>query len=516
MSALAARRLALPRVRLGLRRVRRLVQVASLLGFLYLAVATTVPLPAATPVDLFLRIDPLAQLVATLAGRQVAPYAAWALVVALLTVALGRAFCGWVCPLGTTLDAFRLDARARRLDYPRLRPTKHFVLLLTLVGAMLGVATLAVLDPITLYLRALGTALLPGLNLAATAALTALYQAGVAPDLVVEVDAALRATLLPAEQHAYRLGILMLGLLVGIVALNLLTPRFWCRYLCPLGALLGVIGRLSPLQKRLGPECDRCARCVAQCKMGAIAAKTLKGEPAECVQCFDCADECPQGALTVGLGWQEPHYSPSRRQFLAAVGLGVAGVVALRTDASAIGQDAHLIRPPGATDDFLQRCIRCGECIRVCPTSALQPAMLEAGWEGFWTPVVVPRLGNCDWTCNACGQVCPTGAIQPLGLEAKREVVIGTAYFDQNRCIPWADGRDCIVCQEMCPLPEKAIVLDEVELAAEGGGKRILKRPRMLRELCIGCGACENRCPLPRESAVRVYSIASSGRERTI
>jgi formate hydrogenlyase subunit 6/NADH:ubiquinone oxidoreductase subunit I len=189
-------------------------------------------------------------------------------------------------------------------------------------------------------------------------------------------------------------------------------------------------------------------------------------------------------------------------------------VATLKVDASATGQDQHLVRPPGATPDFLQRCIRCSQCVKVCPTGALQPAGLQSGWEGLWSPVLVARLGYCDWNCNACGQVCPTGAIQPLELAQKRQTVIGTAYIDQNRCIPWADQRDCIVCQEMCPLPDKAIVLDEVEVADEGGGKRPLKRPRVIRDKCIGCGICENRCPMAREAAIRVYALAGRSWER--
>jgi len=501
---------------LSLRRIRQSVQAIALVLFFYLAVAATFPLVSPLPVDLFFRADPLAGLAASLSARELAPHALWALPVALATILLGRVFCGWLCPLGTTLDVFRFDDRTKRRDYPRLRPTKHLLLLLLVVGALLGVLLLAVLDPITLCMRAVGTAILPSLNLVVTAALLALYQTGLAPDLVLAVDGLLRPAVLPVQQHTYQMSVVLAGLLAGVVALNLLAPRFWCRYLCPLGALLGVLGRATPLQRRVGPECTSCGRCVAQCKMAAIRPKGFRGDAAECVQCFDCVDECPERAIGVRLGWPEPAYSPSRRQFLAAAGLGVAGVAVLRVDASASGLDQHLVRPPGAAPDFLQRCIRCSQCVKVCPTGGLQPAGLQSGWEGLWSPVLVGRLGYCEWSCNACGQVCPTGAIKPLALAQKRKTFIGTAYIDQNRCIPWADQRDCIVCQEMCPLPEKAIVLDPVEVADESGGKRVLKRPRVIREWCIGCAICENRCPVPREAAIRVYSLAGSPRERNL
>ncbi|MBC7224251.1 MAG: 4Fe-4S dicluster domain-containing protein, partial [Anaerolineae bacterium] len=132
-------------------------------------------------------------------------------------------------------------------------------------------------------------------------------------------------------------------------------------------------------------------------------------------------------------------------------------------------------------------------------------ALAEAGLEGLWTPVLVPRLGYCDYSCHACGQVCPVGAIPPLSLEAKRQQLIGLAYIDTNRCIPWADGRPCIVCEEMCPVPEKAIWLEEVEVQDAAGQVVRVQRPHVHRDLCIGCGICEYKCPVAGEAAIRVY-----------
>ncbi len=139
-----------------------------------------------------------------------------------------------------------------------------------------------------------------------------------------------------------------------------------------------------------------------------------------------------------------------------------------------------------------------------CRIVALSLRKPFAGLEGFWTPLLTPRLGYCDYSCNTCGQVCPTGAIPRLTLEEKHAQVIGTAYIDRNRCIPWTDSRSCIVCQEVCPLPEKAIVLDEVE-AVTGDNETVrVQRPRVIRERCLGCGLCENRCPLKSQAAIRV------------
>jgi ferredoxin len=189
---------------------------------------------------------------------------------------------------------------------------------------------------------------------------------------------------------------------------------------------------------------------------------------------------------------------------LAAVGL-------FRSEPAVLRDAPYLVLPPGAVKpELLSRCIRCGICLKVCPTSGLQPAMGTAGWTGLWTPVLVSRLGHCDYSCTACGQNCPR---TPSSLSTWRPsaAVIGHCSIDRNRCIPWADNRICLVCEEMCPLPEKAILLEEVTIQTVQGETVEVKRPHVLRDRCIGCGICENRCPLNGESAIRVYAPTDLG-----
>jgi MauM/NapG family ferredoxin protein len=191
------------------------------------------------------------------------------------------------------------------------------------------------------------------------------------------------------------------------------------------------------------------------------------------------------------------------------VGFSIVSLAALRLGSGLSVPNPNLVRPPGAGADFLMRCIRCGECIKVCPTGVLQPAMFEQGLEGLWTPTLNARLGYCDYGCTACGQVCPTGAIQKLALGDKRKLVIGTAYIDHNRCIPWVDSRDCIVCEEVCPVPHKAIVLEAAEVKDAAGQLSTVKRPRVVRSQCIGCGICEYKCPVVGEAAIRIFATNS-------
>ena len=165
------------------------------------------------------------------------------------------------------------------------------------------------------------------------------------------------------------------------------------------------------------------------------------------------------------------------------------------------------MRPPGAAEnELLSQCVRCGVCVRTCPTAALQPAITEAGIESLYTPVLMPRLGYCDYSCHACGLACPEGAIPPLSLEEKRQQVIGIAAIDQQRCLPWSGQAPCIVCEEMCPLPEKAIWLEEHEIIQDGVANTY-QRPHVILESCIGCGICEYKCPVVGEAAIRVGAI---------
>lgn len=177
-----------------------------------------------------------------------------------------------------------------------------------------------------------------------------------------------------------------------------------------------------------------------------------------------------------------------------------------------------LIRPPGslAEEDFLARCIRCGQCMKICPTNALHPTLLDAGWEGIFTPLLIPTVGYCEYNCILCGHSCPTGAIEPLTLERKigaeeiPAISIGTAFIDRGRCLPWAFDKECIVCEEWCPTSPKAIRLETIEQVLPEGNTISLRRPYVIAELCIGCGACEYACPVEGQRAIYVNSVGET------
>jgi ferredoxin len=192
---------------------------------------------------------------------------------------------------------------------------------------------------------------------------------------------------------------------------------------------------------------------------------------------------------------------------LAGIG-GIAAVPLMSLGERSVRPNPALIRPPGALpeDEFLDLCVRCGECMKVCLTNGLQPTLLEAGLAGLWSPRLYPRIGYCEYACTLCGQVCPTGAIRRLTPEEKKKVRIGLAFFDTGRCLPYAFQKTCIVCEEHCPTSPKAIWFEEVEVTTQRGERKRLKQPRVSIDLCIGCGICETKCPVQDLPAIRVTS----------
>ena len=509
----------------GWRRVRQVVQWVSMAAYVYLLFATLQRRSVLPLADAFFRLDPLVAISAMLAGQAWIARLVPAFLVIGLTLLLGRAWCGWLCPMGTVLDLFRfrrarvgralgggdssLRARVAAADH-WLRRVKYLFLFLILSAALFGNLTLLLLDPITILTRTMTTAILPTSNRLVTGAESALYDLRPLRGVISGLERLIRGPVLPVEQSVFHGSALFGVLFVGLVALNLLADRFWCRYLCPLGGFLGLLSKVAVVRRRISATCNNCAVCAGTCSLEAIHPEEgYESDPTECTVCLDCFAACPQSGIELrahrGVAPSQP-YDPSRRQFLSALGGATLGAMLLNGEAARALPHPRLVRPPGSDDEgrFLSLCARCSQCMKVCPTAGLQPAMDEAGLQGIGTPRLVPRLGYCDYSCNACGQVCPTGAIPGLDLAAKRNTIIGKAYIDEGRCLPWADGIPCIVCEEMCPIPDKAVRLTEETAVDPVGNEIVLQMPHVLRDLCIGCGICEYQCPLEGESAIRV------------
>ena len=502
--------------------IRRSVQILVLALFLYLLVANRAGATTFLPGDLFFHLNPLTGLSAMLAEKRfIAPMLLGLLTIG-LTLVLGRVWCSWICPLGTLLDWTNLRRRYRNAlgHLSQWRQVKYLTLLAGLLGALLGTLTLLVLDPITILFRTLTSGIIPGLNLLVTRGETSLYRFDALQGLLNGFDRFIRGHLLPAAEPYFIPSLVLVAVFVGILALNAIRPRFWCRYVCPLGGLLGLVSRVSLIRRTVDQEkCNSCRRCARECPVNAIdSEKAYASDPAECTLCLRCVENCPTRAIAVRPQPQpaEPELEGlTRRQVLGSFGIMLAGVALLRLAPLLRGTEQRRLRPPGTTeDDVTKKCIRCGVCVNICPTRAIHPSGTGADYDGVWTPMLVPRLGYCDYICHRCGQVCPTGAIPNLPLLEKQQTVIGKAEIDQEECIPWSQSVNCIVCQEMCPLAEKAIELDDVTVTNSEGLETVVRRPRVTIDRCIGCGLCEHQCPVSEEAAIRVYPDDGEGQQR--
>lgn len=98
--------------------------------------------------------------------------------------------------------------------------------------------------------------------------------------------------------------ILVVEAMIVLAALSMVFKNFWCRYLCPYGALLGILGRFAPLRiKRHEKVCIHCGRCTRACPNQIDVKKANKITSVECTKCLACIEACPKtDALDIRAG----------------------------------------------------------------------------------------------------------------------------------------------------------------------------------------------------------------------
>jgi len=493
-------------------RFQRITQTITLILFLGLFLLAATPFPEGLGVDLFLRLDPLVALGTVLAARDFQVFLLPGFILLASALLFGRVFCGHICPMGTTLDVLERTAKTSRKSTTKTnsreasgayRAWKHLCLLVILAGAVGGVSLVFVGSPLSLVTRFYALVLHPLALLLLDTGL------GAVSPLVSHTRLADLAYV-QVDQRVFATGAFVAAFFVAMTALAHVQPRFWCRNLCPTGALFGLCSRAPRVRRTVNDSCTRCGRCIRECPTAAISEDPTRTDHAECIVCLHCVSICPESAISFGTGRivaEKPaaKVDLSRRRVVLAMGSGLATAGLIRTG---IHQpipkvrdrplrDGELIRPPGAVPEaaFLERCIRCGECMKACPTNTLQPIWLMAGLEGIFSPIILPRLGPCAVGCNVCGQVCPTGAIRNLPLIEKRHAKVGTAWIARERCLVWEQDKKCLVCDEVCPYG--AVAFRPVE-----GKKNAV--PFVIGTKCTGCGWCESKCPVDGPSAIRV------------
>jgi polyferredoxin len=511
---------------------RRICQLFFFFLFLWFCVVTTLGEKwwqlRGWPVEWLIQIDPLVGLGTLMTTRTLYKGLLWGLATVILTIVLGRFFCGWICPFGSIHQFIGFLAKRKKSSlektkmnhYSRWQVVKYWILIFLLTAAIADTAVYIINLPrfeplifgsligiflaVTILLasvRVLANSKKPFLFLALsiiiwaaisyvfenTRLLSASLQIGLL-DPIPLVYRSINLVILPLVDGTavklftnprYYEGTGLIGaIFITAIFLNLKEPRFYCRYICPLGALLGLLSRYSLW--RIGKaesKCIDCHLCEKDCEGACSPSTQIKIN--ECILCMNCLAECSHdqiGYRTKPSAAGEILFPDfSKRQFVISILSGAVAVPMIRLQGNlAANWNPQLVRPPGALaeQEFLSRCIKCGQCMRICPTNVIQPAGFVSGVEGLWTPVLNFRIGTsgCQYNCIACGNLCPTAAIRPLSLDERLgrsryadqgPIKIGTAFVDRGRCLPWAMDIPCIVCQENCPVSPKAIFTRE-------------------------------------------------------
>ena len=410
----------------------------------------------------------------------------------LLTLVFGRIYCSVICPLGVFQDA--VIALRRKMSGKKkkgfvfskgLKWMRLTVLVLTVASLVAGCQMLiALIGPYSAYGKMVRSVvcLVDGQSIAPALALVA-------------------------------------GISFFLVTLCAwMWGRVWCNTVCPVGTVLGYVSKASLFKIRIDEDaCTGCGLCGRTCKASCIDTEHHVVDYSRCVGCFDCIDSCHAGAISyssseISGGKRDKSSDGDRRRFLGAtLLLAGAAVTAKAQKIKQSGSDLlvdsmvpkrspdRTVRmvPPGAVSvrNFYSRCISCQLCVSTCPNDVLRPStdlahllQPQMGFEG----------GFCRPECTSCSDVCPSGAILPISREEKSSIKTGTARVNADLCLAAKGEFSCGNCERHCPV-------GAISMVKTGEGD--IRRPVVMEEICIGCGACEFLCPTRPVSAITVDGI---------
>ena len=422
------------------------------------------------------------------------------IVLIVLTLIFGRAYCSVICPLGIMQDgishisSMRKGKKARFRWSPELKWLRYSVLALFIIALVAGLTSVsALLAPYSAFGRIATSLVRPALPTAIIAGVT----------------------------------LLVVGVLAWI------GGRTYCNTVCPVGTVLSFFSRFSLLRPVIDADkCRNCRACEHKCKASCINIDNHEIDYSRCVDCFNCLDSCRFGALKYRMARNsktceaagtvqdnaassakavvsdEGKHNAGRRAFISSSVIAATAIALEAQEKKVDGGYAAVtakkapertnpIVPFGAVSlrHFHQHCTRCQLCVSQCPNDVLRPS---TSLDRLMLPEMSYENGWCRPECTKCSEVCPAGAILEITPEEKTAIHVGTASVDLDLCVVNRDNVNCGNCARHCPAGAIRMVRKNPD------DENSLLIPTVLEDRCIGCGACEFLCPSRPYSAIHV------------
>ena len=417
------------------------------------------------------------------------------IVLIVLTLIFGRAYCSVICPLGIMQDgishisSMRKGKKARFRWSPEVKWLRYSILALFIIALAAGLTSVsALLAPYSAFGRIATSLVRPALPTAIIAGVT----------------------------------LLVVGILAWI------GGRTYCNTVCPVGTVLSFFSRFSLLRPVIDADkCRNCRACEHKCKASCINIDNHEIDYSRCVDCFNCLDSCRFGALkyrmvrnsktceaagtvqdNAEVSAEGGKHNAGRRAFISSSVIAATAIALEAQEKKVDGGYAAVtakkapertnpIVPFGAVSlrHFHQHCTRCQLCVSQCPNDVLRPS---TSLDRLMLPEMSYENGWCRPECTKCSEVCPAGAILEITPEEKTAIHVGTASVNLDLCVVNRDNVNCGNCARHCPAGAIKMVRKNPD------DENSLLIPTVLEDRCIGCGACEFLCPSRPYSAIHV------------
>ena len=436
-------------------------------------------------------------------------YMALCLILVVSAAFAGRFYCSFLCPMGFLQDLFDKAGKKLKIssnktvNYPIIR---YFILFFTLFLTLSGSSAWGWIDHFSNFGRMIVSCVWPAVNILLSPFAGYLNRTS---DFQIE-------GLLVTVGFDFYYSLLFM---IFLIAVSLFRPRWFCNTLCPSGTIFSLVSSAGFLKIKLDDSCTKCEKCEKICPSGSITVGNV--DYSTCIGCFECVGACtfhslklsfekPFGAKGAALKMPVSEFSDggeSRRTFIKRSAGVIAGIFAAgyssRLIAAGINpKKINSVIPPGASNaqNFFSKCSACHMCISNCPTKVIVAAGFENGFAGLSKPKLDFSRSHCAYECNICTGVCPSGALKYLPLPLKQVTAIGLVTLDSSdktECIPYKQKTDCGACAEHCPT-------GAVYMQKHGD----VFVPRIRKRYCIGCGICENVCPVSSNKPIVVSPLA--------